>query len=285
MTRLAGLFRSRSDLTSLKRLERDGVRSVNVLDLGRLETLVGEAMETAIREAIAAGGSAEFAAGGAQVEFLRRLGLGARLADHGDQLASERAQLAGQVETLRGVLDQTRQDLAARQRRERATVEARLRTALDTLLDQAFSAFSAAAAQAPDVERAILARQPALRAALLGLLQDALQAGALAARAVDGAAPDDSSAEIDRLERRVRKLNAQLLETQELLERSRAGQLEAEGGIASIHRTAQGLAPGSAGAESKKALLRSIFEHNLELRRTLTEPPAPSAPSPGARTP
>ncbi len=261
--RLSGLFRSKADRTSLKQLERSGVRNVHVLDFARLEELVGEAMEAALRETLEAGGSAELAAAGAQVEFLRRMGLSERLAARGSELVRQQAELQGQLESLRGTLEQNKDELAARRRKERDEAAAALRARLDPLLDSTFGRIERAAP--PVVVAQLRIVLPTLRAALLELLGEALRTGAPPAGDADGG-------EVLLLERRVKKLHAQLLETQELLERTRAGQEQAAAGVASIHRTPQGVQGDGADAQAKKALLREIFQHNLELRRTLTDP-------------
>lgn len=261
--RLSGLFRSKADRTSLKQLERSGVRNVHVLDFARLEEIVGEAMEAALRETLAAGGSAELAAGGAQVEFLRRMGLSERLAARGGELVRQQEALEGQLDSLRGTLAQNKDELAARRKQERDAAAAALRARLDPLLETSFGRIERAAP--PVVLGQLRAVLPTLRAALLELLGEALRAGA-------AGGGDGEGGEVELLERRVRKLNAQLLETQELLERTRATRAQEESGIASIHRTPQGVKGDGADAQAKKALLREIFQHNLELRRTLADP-------------
>ncbi|MBM4014384.1 MAG: hypothetical protein FJ293_05400 [Planctomycetes bacterium] len=292
MSRLAGLFRSKSDLTTLRQLERAGVRSVNVLDLGRLEQLVGEAMESALREALSTGGSAELAAGGAQVEFLRRLGLHDRLADHGRELEAQSATLAGQRVELEGALRQSRAELDRRRQQEFTVARQRLQDALDALLGAAFDSLRTAASGSERLAAEVERQQPLLRSALLALLEQSLRTDAgevaPAASGATAATAAHEAAERERLERRVRKLSAQLLETEELLARTRAAQAEAPG-VPSVHRTPQGLAADAQDRTAKKSLLAAIFEHNLELRRTLAEPrPAavaeqsPKTATPGA---
>jgi hypothetical protein len=285
LSRLAGLFRSKSDLTTLRQLEKAGVRSVNVLDLARLEQLVGEAMETALREALSAGGSAELAAGGAQVEFLRRLGLRERLADHGRELAQQSAALSGQVAELESALERSRGELKRRRERDLAAARTRSREALDLLLRDSFAALrTETAGDREDSVRAIGRQEELLRAALLALLDETQRTAATLPEAATASGADDHDAvELDRLERRVRKLTAQRLESQELLARTQAAQTSPASTPATGRRAA---APGSDAADqsARKSLLAAIFEHNLELRRTLADhrsvpPPAPPGPS------
>lgn len=279
--RLAGLFRSKADLTSVKALEKAGVRSVNVLDLRQLEAIVGEVMESALREALASDGSAERAADGARIEFLRRLGLNGRLAERGGELAAESEQLAGSLTRLRDALDQSKAALAERKATQQRGALDELRERLDALLDATFArqAELQAVGVAPDATRG------ELRAALLALLEAALCAGS------GDATPGEEAAQVELLERRVKKLHAQLLETQALLARTQAEkQAQEEASAAQAARgAARPVAPPplasaadtvpTADSASRKALMREIFAHNLELRRTLGEDIAePGAP-------
>lgn len=72
--------------------------------------------------------------------------------------------------------------------------------------------------------------------------------------------------EIDILRRRVAKLTASLGLNEEELGRLRSVGISDEG-VASIYRDVQGLSDEDAQAEVKKALMRGIFEANLDLRR------------------
>ncbi|MBL8841345.1 MAG: hypothetical protein JNL90_07435 [Planctomycetes bacterium] len=268
--RLAGLFRSKSDLTSVKALEKAGVRSVNVLDLRQLEAIVGEVMESALRDALASDGSAERAADGARIEFLRRLGLNGRLAERGGELAAESEQLAGSLTRLRDALDQSKAALAERRATQQRGALDELRERLDALLDATFArqAELQAVGVAPDATRG------ELRSALLALLEAALCAG------TGDATGGEEAAQVELLERRVKKLNAQLLETQALLARTQA-EKEAQEEAAAARGAARPAAPPpsattsvaapAADSASRKALMREIFAHNLELRRTLGE--------------
>ena len=72
--------------------------------------------------------------------------------------------------------------------------------------------------------------------------------------------------EIDVLRRRVAKLSASLGLSEEELARLRSVGIS-DDGVASIYRGVQGLSEEDAQAEVKKALMRGIFEANLDLRR------------------
>ena len=71
---LASLFRSRAEVTSLSRLDREGIRTVNVLDIGQLESIVVEAVERVVSDLGTNGTSPDSLAAGAQIELLKLVG-------------------------------------------------------------------------------------------------------------------------------------------------------------------------------------------------------------------
>jgi chromosome segregation ATPase len=272
---LASLFRSKADTKSLKRLEREGIRTVGVLDLGQLEEIVGEAIERALAEATANGVSPFRAAQDAQVELLKLLGSEQRLGERQDQLSRQRARLQTSLGALKAELLQSRAKLERQQiDRERAAMSD-LRERLDATLREAFERLrSHVMAVAPEAAPALSATEASLRAAMLGLLADALRRGAPA----EPVSPQET--ELELLQRRVKKLTAQLEETQELLERSRSESDAMAQGVPSIYREVQGLSGGEDRFELRRTLMREIFEHNLDLRRTLAAQAPPADPTP-----
>ena len=72
--------------------------------------------------------------------------------------------------------------------------------------------------------------------------------------------------EIDRLERRIGKLSHLLGQTEEELARLMEGGFDAEDGVASIYRTAQGLSNRDHAYEKKRELMHEIFKANMEFR-------------------
>ena len=80
----------------------------------------------------------------------------------------------------------------------------------------------------------------------------------------------ESSAEkdrqIDNLERRISKLNAQLGLTEDELKRVMAMK-DVETGVASMYRTVQGLSDEDASSDVKKEMMKQIFEANIEMKK------------------
>ena len=73
---------------------------------------------------------------------------------------------------------------------------------------------------------------------------------------------------VENLERRIHKLMKTLEETEDVL--ARVAQMKnLEVGIESIYRTVQGLNPAEADRELKLALMKTIFEANLEMRGSM----------------
>ena len=73
---------------------------------------------------------------------------------------------------------------------------------------------------------------------------------------------------VEQLERRITKLMKSLAETEAVLARV-AEMKDLELGIESIYRTVQGLNPAEADRERKLAMMKTIFEANLEMRGAL----------------
>jgi len=269
---LASLFRSKADTTSLKRLQREGIRTVGVLDLGQLEEIVGEAIERALAEAAPNGASPYAVAQGAQVEFLKLLGADGRLDDKRDELSRQGAALAANLGALQSELSQQQAALEAQQADRDRMAMGDLRELLDQSLREAFERAGAnVSGISPEASAALAEMQEPLRAAMLSLLASAL-------RRSHGGEPTAEETEIELLQRRVQKLTAQLLETEQLLTRVRDEKAAEAEGVPSLYREVQGLKGTEDRVEQRRALMREIFEHNVELRRTLAGPQIPIPP-------
>jgi predicted nucleic acid-binding Zn-ribbon protein len=274
---LAALFHSRADVTSLKRLAREGFRTVKVLDVEKLEEIVIEAVERVVRDLHADPASPDHVADGAQIELLKLLGNETRLGERNAQLTRAQRLLEGDLGRLQGELSESRKKFEASVERAGREAMEELREQLDAALAELFErARSDVEDFAPGAGGHVAALQAPLREAMLALLARALQRSR-----PETAGP--SQVQVELLERRVQKLTVQLEETQELLARvRREGAADAEG-VPSVHRTVQGLKGGEAAVEQRRALMREIFRHNLELRNSLQDAiPTPTDPKGGA---
>jgi vacuolar-type H+-ATPase subunit I/STV1 len=260
---LASLFRSRAEVTSLSRLDREGFRTVNVLDIGDLESIVVEAVERVVAELGPNGASPGSLAAGAQIELLKLVGDTTRLNEKNAQLEREQKHLEGDLSLLQGALAESRKSLEANIVRADHEAMGELRQRLESSLAELFQrARTQVERVAPDAARSVDALRAPLRDAMLVLLSTALRRGHVPPTS-------DSEMQVEVLERRVKKLTAQLDETEQLLERVRREKSADEAGVASIYRTVQGLRGDEAAVAQRRALLHEIFRHNLELRSEL----------------
>jgi len=220
----------------VKRVRSVGMREVSLLiERAVNRTLVERTLSVAPREV-------EALVDAAQGEFTRQLKGLTDLADSRELVERHRSEwrqnldeLRRRVAERRGFLEQ-REPIDPRAEREYAArVEARLADAV-----------------APE-------RRDELVRALTALHGEAL------ARALDGRRREHD-AELSRLERRLEKLVASLEGAERALERA-ASTRAADLGVESIYRSVQGLPSGERARELKSALMASIFEANLELRR------------------
>ncbi len=249
---------------SLKRLAREGVRTVNVLDLGLLEQIVGEAIERALRESASNGAAPNHAAQQAQLEVVKRLGGEAGLHRKGDELSTQSHLLERNLDELRRALAESQTALAKQSATHRRGAVEQLRGRLERSLTDAFAQASARVAPlAPDAAAALLAIQTPLRETLLSLLSAAVE------RSEPASSPSAAETEVELLQRRVKKVTAQLQETQELLDRIRRERGEEETSAPSARRRVQEPKVVESRVEQRRALMREVFEHNVELRRTL----------------
>jgi hypothetical protein len=185
------------------------------------------------------------------------------------------------LEQLKGLTDLTdSRELVERHKREwrKSLAELRLRVAER----RGFLEQRRAAGPDPHAERefaALAERQigvdlaPERRAELVARLT------ALHVRGLEQAADDLRrlhDAELVQLERRLEKLVASLEGVEQALERA-ALTRAADLGIESIYKSVQGLPAAERARELKSALMSSIFEANLELRRQCAPGPAPAA--------
>jgi len=262
---LAALFRSKAELTSLSRLAREGIRSVNVVDVAQLEEIVVEAVERVLPEFSGNGTAPDAVADGAQIELLKLLGSRGRLHQRDDDLVRGERALEGDLGRLRGELATSRRRLEESvERAARETME-ELRKRLDHSLAELFErARGDVERAAPGAGASVSVLKGPLRDAMLELLAAAIRRGA--------AEPVSAPAmEVELLERRVKKLTAQLEETQQLLARVRDEKTVDAAAVASIYKSVQGLRGDEANVERRRALMREIFRHNWELRNSEAE--------------
>lgn len=277
--RLARLFKDRAELTSLKQLKKEGFKHVHVLDAGRLEDLVLQAIERVMTEASAEPGVGRRLARNAQAEFLRLLGDKSSLERATDSLRREQRTLEFQLEQVQKSLAAARTDLDESVRRHNRDAMVELSGHLEQVLKDVFGrSLQEYGADSEVVAPALTAARAPLREALMGLLSQALQ------RAQPTEQAEASENEIDLLQRRIRKLTSSLSEAEEMMVRLREQRDQDADGVASVYRSAQGLSGKEHDYQQRRKLLAEVFRLNLELRKDSYDPkPSPDGPEVEAR--
>jgi uncharacterized membrane protein YtjA (UPF0391 family) len=240
--------------TSLRALESEGVRQLNVLDMATLERIVSEAVARAVahKSELASAAVRREVEHEARRDFLELLDRHERaLAAKSDE-ERRRRELEDQVSRLRASILQQQETL------DRQRAQAGLAMTPESLseLETTFA-------------RIIEANKGKELEQRLG-------------ECFDGLVGRVKSSYEDILERRIVKLNQALAEAEHALEH--VATTGYDDGIASIYRTVQGLAPGEPGYAKKKAALGLVFLENLALRgleitaedRALASVPSPT---------
>lgn len=259
------LFRENSDVVPVSRLQKQGVRSVTVLDWRKVEELLAKAVD----EALAKHGvelspeALKSVNREAKEAFARLVEQRDTFRESAETLEREKGELAKNAEILRQELERARQSLAGERTRPIS--------AADVELDQA----------GMDHYMARLGRElKELLAGGDGAARGGSTADAVAAlarkllddergRALD-AARSEQRQRIELLERRIAKLQGTLTETESVVDRLRK-EKGIEPGIESIYREVQGLDAADGKAEAKRGLLDEIFRLNVELRAVIDE--------------
>lgn len=255
------LFRENSDVVPVSRLQKEGVRSVAVLDYSRVEQLI----QNAVAEALARHGvelsreAMDSVNGEAREVFARLLEQRDRLRETAQHLEEERGQLRQNLDLLHRELSRATGALA--HERQHAVDRASVPVDAAAMADYAARLEAELAKLLADGGDGALARS--VSGVALKLLKEERDKAFARAR-------DEQQQRIATLERRIQKLSRMLGETEAVVERLKAGQ-EADEGVASVYKEVQGLKPGAPSAEAKRGILDEIFRINVELRQVIQE--------------
>ena len=239
-------------------LQRRGVKRVRAVGMREVSLLIERAVNrTLVERTLAVPHEVvEDLVQGAQAEFLQQL-----------QGLTDLADSRELVERHKREWRQSLAELRLRVAERRGFIEAKREQPPDPRAEREFAALA---------ERQLGGElDPARRAELISALT-ALHVRGLAQVAEEMRREHDS--ELVRLERRLEKLVASLEGVEQALERA-ASTRAADLGIESIYKSVQGLPAAERARELKSALMASIFEANLELRRQngMDAPPAASS--------
>ena len=256
------LFREHSDVVSVSKLRRQGVRSVTVLDWDRIEELISRAVEEALqRRGIELSPDARRSVNQEALEAFHRLvEQRDQLAESAQSLEEERNELNANLEAVRGQLDRARGEL---------DVERTRRISADDVLiapdrfERYAERLATELARVADGGEDPSDLPDSLRDVAQRLLAQEREQAMTRARA-------QQEERVQLLERRIAKLQGTLDRTEDVVKKLRDAR-EVDPGIESIYREVQGLDAKDNRYEEKKGVLEDIFKLNVSLREVLAE--------------
>ena len=242
--------------TSVDSLKKRGVQKVSVLGLDRISALIEEAVHRSLKTRLA-GVEREAVADATKSEFLRLL-------RSNEDLQREKSEIEKHRERAEEELDQLRRELARQQQELRLRLD---EEALD-VASRYEGEDAVIARKIADVVRSLAQAQgqagtSGVEQRLLELVMDVVSGERRDAEAARAALRDR---EVDTLQRRIKKLNENLVVSEQRLQHV-AALKSLDGGISSVYRDVQGLDMTEQHAAKKKELMAEIFKANLQLQK------------------
>jgi len=259
-------LRQSSRLTAIEELQQKGHKQVKVLNSKRITEMINQAVTQAVSGYTSKVGMEERRRieHDAKREFFKLMEIHQEVVASRDELAEQRKILDVQVRMVEDELKSQQTSLANEQGRviqgrltfssgEVRGLESRLVALMSRLLDDE---------QLDDLMQSEDVDQ-ALEDYMYELAGEFVQEEKKRAMALDQNA---QVRKINNLEKRIEKLTNSLDLSEQMLLDVKAGKSVDEG-LASIYRTVQGLENEDESYEKKQALLKGIFEYNLELQK------------------
>ncbi|MBI1851519.1 MAG: hypothetical protein HYR85_14355 [Planctomycetes bacterium] len=256
--------------TALKNLERQGYRTVTVLPAQKLDEIVSKAIELTLKEyglpldpEAVRGLSND-----AKVAFVKLVRERDSLRETNEALERERVSLARNENHLRAEIEQAQRLLSEQQQHglpeapvEPSGFEEKLRDAALARVEETLRRLGRSA-------------DPKVVSEIGGLSNEI---ASIAGRLLDNANSENLETarrrheeRVNLLERRIKKLQTSLGETEAMLQKLQKANTE-EKGVASVYREPQGLSQADDRFEQKRHLLAEIFKLNVELRQIIEE--------------
>ncbi|MBX3461762.1 MAG: hypothetical protein KF830_01210 [Planctomycetes bacterium] len=252
---LKDAVRQMSFRTSLDNLKKQGVQQVNVLGIDRIIALIEAAVHRSLKSRLV-GVEREAVADATKAEFLRLLRTN-------EDLQRQKTEIERQKELVEEEVDQLRRDLSAQQR----ALELKLEEGALAMATRYEGENAAIAAKVRDVLRALAATGGAsivdAEERVMALVMDIVT---VERQSADEARKALHDREVGTLQRRIKKLNESLDQTEKRLQ-TVAAMKSLDGGISSIYREVQGVDPADTQAGKKKELMAEIFKANLRLQK------------------
>jgi len=249
--------------TSLKRLQREGVNSVTVIDMDQIEDLIHRCVDRALRGANVDPTRMKNLNQEAREEFLRLVTERDSFKAAADVLTREKEGLEENLARLKTAISQTGSALDSERARDQAAraadsrrhevVQEEVKSALDTWVHNL----------SEPRREAVGGLIQELVAHVTTLTENRIARETGRIREEEAVARRER---IETLERRIDKLRSALTDAEGMVERLRSSGMAEDTGIASIYRQVQGLSDNEPGFKRKKGLLEEIFKLNLELK-------------------
>lgn len=251
--------RSLAYRTSVDQLKKRGIKRVNLVSMDRMAALLEEAVHRSLRHRLA-GLERDEVVGATKEEFIRLLNSKQDLERSANELRRLKDRAEEEVDVLRRELAQ-QQEMLRRKRESLADLQAHVRfegenAVVAEQVDEMFR--DLATADRPD--------WTAARDATLALIMDFVDRERQRTLAAQQAARDG---ELERMQRRIEKLNTALQESEQRLVHM-ASLKSLDDGISSVYREVQGLKASEAQYKRKREMMADIFKANLALQKGAT---------------
>jgi hypothetical protein len=252
---LKDAVRQMSFRTSLDNLKKKGVQQVNVLGIDRIIALIEAAVHRSLQSRLV-GVEREAVADATKAEFLRLLRSNEDLLRQKSEIERQRERAEDEIDQMRRELAEKRQALKLELERDALELANRYQGE-NAAIAHKVSAIVQALAEAPESTTRDVEQK------LMELVMDVVSGEREAAEAARRALQDR---EVDTLQRRIRKLNDTLSQTELRLQQVSALK-DLDSGISSIYREVQGVDTRDAQAKKKLDLMAEIFRANLALKQ------------------
>lgn len=252
---LKDAVRQMSFRTSLDSLKKKGVQQVNVLGIDRIIALIEAAVHRSLKSRLV-GVEREAVADATKAEFLRLLRSNEDLQRQKSQVEQQRERAEEEIDQLRRELAQQNQALQLKLDQDAMSLAARYEGE-NSVIANKVTAVVQAMAQTPGASTSMLEQK------LMELVMDVVSGERQAAETARKALQDR---DVENLQRRIKKLNDTLAQTEQRLQQV-AAMKQVDGGISSIYREVQGLDANGEQVGKKKELMADIFKANLKLQR------------------
>jgi hypothetical protein len=256
------LLHNRTKSTSIRRLERQGVKNVSILNVKDLKTLIQDAVDKTLKDLGISLSQEELQKinDRTREEFLRILNDRDELKASMRTMGEEMEILKENIRLMKAELDVDNRLLQNEESQILQNKLAQVSHDREANLDSTLLVHLKSLLAESNVDVAV--KDEVLRLTLH-----------LVEKERERSESDIKASQEDRvhkLKRRIAKLNAKLEETEKILEKVRS-QENMDQGVASEFKTPQGMDSDAVFREEKKALLKEIFTLNMDLKKLITE--------------